>query len=79
VPQNILLIQGDSLGAKAVSEALHKSGDTKFSVEWVVAEGVETRGQLLFLEENGCTEAQGFYFSRPLNADGFGHLLRKAS
>ena len=32
----------------------------------VVAEGVETRAQLLFLIENGCDEMQGFYFSRPL-------------
>ena len=45
----------------------------------VVAEGVETRGQLLFLEEHNCTEAQGYYFSRPLNTDSFDRLLRKGS
>ncbi len=32
----------------------------------VVAEGVETRGQLDFLTTAGCPEVQGFYFSRPL-------------
>jgi EAL domain-containing protein (putative c-di-GMP-specific phosphodiesterase class I) len=32
----------------------------------VVAEGVETKAQLLFLMENGCDEMQGYYFSRPL-------------
>jgi EAL domain-containing protein (putative c-di-GMP-specific phosphodiesterase class I) len=32
----------------------------------VVAEGVETKAQLLFLIENGCDEMQGYYFSRPL-------------
>lgn len=32
----------------------------------VVAEGVETREQLRFLEKLGCIQHQGFYFSRPL-------------
>jgi diguanylate cyclase (GGDEF)-like protein/PAS domain S-box-containing protein len=40
-----------------------------------VAEGVETREQRAFLERRRCNEAQGYYFSRPLNADGFADLL----
>jgi EAL domain-containing protein (putative c-di-GMP-specific phosphodiesterase class I)/CheY-like chemotaxis protein len=32
----------------------------------VVAEGVETEGQLNFLRSHGCDEMQGYYFSRPL-------------
>jgi CheY-like chemotaxis protein len=32
----------------------------------VVAEGVETEGQLYFLKSNGCDEMQGYYFARPL-------------
>ena len=34
----------------------------------VVAEGVEAVEQLEFLKEHGCSEAQGYYFSRPLAA-----------
>ena len=34
----------------------------------VTAEGVETPGQLAFLKERGCCEAQGFHFSRALPA-----------
>jgi diguanylate cyclase (GGDEF)-like protein/PAS domain S-box-containing protein len=40
----------------------------------VVAEGVETREQLLFLEEHRCTEAQGYHFSPPLSAEKFAEL-----
>jgi diguanylate cyclase (GGDEF)-like protein/PAS domain S-box-containing protein len=35
----------------------------------VVAEGVETAGQLQFLTERGCEEYQGFLISEPLTAD----------
>jgi len=35
----------------------------------VVAEGVETREQLLFLKEHGCHLIQGFLFFKPLLAD----------
>jgi diguanylate cyclase (GGDEF)-like protein/PAS domain S-box-containing protein len=37
----------------------------------VVAEGVETRGQLEILESMGCQLAQGYFFSRPLDPAAF--------
>ncbi|MEG3439342.1 EAL domain-containing protein [Pannus brasiliensis CCIBt3594] len=41
----------------------------------IVAEGVETRQQLDFLQDLGCEEAQGYYFSRPISAEAIGQLL----
>lgn len=42
----------------------------------VIAEGVESKGQLDFLIGRQCTEFQGYYFSRPLLAGQFVELLR---
>jgi diguanylate cyclase len=42
----------------------------------VIAEGVETRAQLKFLQSHGCTEGQGYYFSRPIAAGRAGKLLQ---
>ncbi len=42
----------------------------------VIAEGVETRGQLEYLHAHGCQIAQGYFFSRPVPADEFARLLR---
>lgn len=36
-----------------------------------VAEGAETKEQVCFLEEIGCSYIQGYYYSKPLPADGF--------
>jgi EAL domain-containing protein (putative c-di-GMP-specific phosphodiesterase class I) len=42
----------------------------------VVAEGVETEGQLRFLRAHACDAMQGYYFSRPVPAEVFLELLR---
>jgi PAS domain S-box-containing protein len=43
-----------------------------------IAEGVETRGQMLALSGHGCTLMQGFLFSHPLPADCFARLVSEA-
>jgi len=42
----------------------------------VVAEGVETAGQLGFLRLHGCEQFQGYLFGRPVPAEVFEHELR---
>jgi FixJ family two-component response regulator len=42
----------------------------------VIAEGVETEGQLGYLRGLRCEEIQGYFFSRPLPAEDFVALLR---
>ena len=41
----------------------------------VIAEGVETVDELLFLRAHECDEAQGYYFSPPVPAEEFARLL----
>jgi diguanylate cyclase (GGDEF)-like protein/PAS domain S-box-containing protein len=42
----------------------------------VIAEGVETRAQLDFLQRHGCGEGQGYFFSRPVVAEQAGKLFK---
>jgi EAL domain-containing protein (putative c-di-GMP-specific phosphodiesterase class I) len=54
---------GRSEIVRAIISLAHSLGMT------VVAEGVETRGQLDALTALGCNSAQGFFFARPLPPD----------
>lgn len=42
----------------------------------VVAEGVETQEQLIFLKANDCENVQGYLFSKPLPADEFMQYIK---
>jgi EAL domain-containing protein (putative c-di-GMP-specific phosphodiesterase class I) len=70
--RNLSMDDGDASIVRAVismGKSLHKR---------VVAEGVETREQLIFLQEQSCPEGQGFYFSKPMAAGALGQLLNAA-
>ena len=43
----------------------------------VVAEGVESPGQVSLLKQAGCNLVQGFFFSRPMPADEFEELIKR--
>lgn len=43
----------------------------------VVAEGIETRHQLAFLQSKNCTEGQGYYFGPPVAAEAFIALMKR--
>ena len=60
----------DKLGTNKKSDAIVKTIlmlGTNLGME-VVAEGIETIGQLELLQDLGCRLGQGFYFSRPVDA-----------
>ena len=42
----------------------------------IIAEGVETQEQLDILRRYNCDEIQGYFFSRPLDAEDFTHFIR---
>ncbi|GGY61388.1 bifunctional diguanylate cyclase/phosphodiesterase [Pseudoduganella albidiflava] len=43
----------------------------------VISEGVETLDQLSFLREHGCSQMQGYYFSRPVPATAIATVLEE--
>ncbi len=61
-------IESDA-GSRAVTDAVIALGHS-LRLE-VIAEGIESEGSLRYLREQGCQQAQGYLFSRPLQADDF--------
>ena len=69
-----------------IRSAFSKGGDTRMIGVIVdiaqalnvamIAEGVETKEQMLALKELGCDIVQGYYFSRPVPADEFKTFLK---
>ena len=67
--QDIRAGQGDALLVSTII-AMGRSLNLQ-----VVAEGIETTEQLVYLQSQQCVEGQGFYFSRPVTAGSFARLL----
>ncbi len=64
----------DEMSQRLVSSIISMSKSLGFEV---IAEGVENKEQLLFLQKEGCYEVQGYYFSKPLPFDQFKLFLKK--
>ena len=67
LPEN----QDDAIIAKAIIDLGHALGHT------VIAEGVESERQLVYLRDHGCDEGQGYLFGRPMQAEAFEALLER--
>jgi diguanylate cyclase (GGDEF)-like protein/PAS domain S-box-containing protein len=67
-------ISNDAEG-RAIAEAIIAMGRTlKLTV---VAEGVETDDQRVFLRDIACDQMQGYLFSKPISPEDFANLLRQ--
>ena len=67
----------DAERAEIVRTILLLAGNLKLEV---VAEGIETKGELDLLRKMGCSQGQGYLFSKPLPAaDAEAFLLRDPS
>ena len=62
--------------ATIVGTIIHMGKSLKMDV---VAEGVETEGQLAFLQQMDCTYVQGLLFGEPMSADNYLELLLSQS
>jgi EAL domain-containing protein (putative c-di-GMP-specific phosphodiesterase class I) len=67
-------LPGDTYDAAITEAIIVMCGTLQLTV---VAEGVETLEQREFLRQRGCTQMQGFQFSRPLPAGEFAALARQ--
>ncbi|HXE36829.1 MAG TPA: EAL domain-containing protein [Azonexus sp.] len=67
-------MEADEQKKTMVREIIHLSQAFDLSI---IAEGVETHGELAFLSDHGCHEYQGYLFSKPLPANDFERLLRQ--
>jgi EAL domain-containing protein (putative c-di-GMP-specific phosphodiesterase class I) len=69
--RNIGVHNNDAVIVQTIIGMTHNLGMT------VIAEGVETEAQRIFLEKNGCLNFQGYLFSRPIPLTDFEKLLAK--
>jgi diguanylate cyclase (GGDEF)-like protein len=66
IDQSFVRDMGDAAESRAVVKAVAGLG-RNFGME-TVAEGIETRQQLRYVQEEGCDQMQGFLFSKPMLA-----------
>jgi diguanylate cyclase (GGDEF)-like protein len=70
----VFRVTSDARNATVVRAAIRLAQELGIEV---IAEGVETEAQANFLISAGCAYAQGYYFSRPVNAERATELLRQ--
>lgn len=63
---------------KAMCALEHMIGMIKSMHMELICEGVETQSQATMLEHMGCDYFQGYYFSKPVNAESFLELLARS-
>ncbi|XLZ70986.1 EAL domain-containing protein [Massilia sp. SR12] len=66
----------DMLGEPTVAAIVRSVISLGHSLDFrIIAEGVETEGQLAYLQRYHCDEAQGYYLSKPILPEEFAALL----
>jgi EAL domain-containing protein (putative c-di-GMP-specific phosphodiesterase class I) len=73
IDRNFTARLGENIDALAIVRAV--VGLTKALGGTTNAEGVETFAQAEILRAEGCSEAQGYFFGRPITGDMFDTLL----
>ncbi len=66
----------DARVSKLVASMLHAARSLGVRI---IAEGVETEAQALFLRSAGCERMQGYFFARPMPGDAMEAMLREAN
>jgi EAL domain-containing protein (putative c-di-GMP-specific phosphodiesterase class I) len=77
VDQSFVRRIGHDRASRAITEAIIALGRS-LDLE-VVGEGIDSEDALSYLQQQGCDQAQGFFISRPLPAEEFGHWYRQAA
>ena len=67
-------LESDPQSAAIVSTIVTLGHNLKLNV---VAEGIEKKRQLEFLQKIKCNEGQGYFFSKPLSEEKFEQFLKE--
>lgn len=65
---------GSDRGQKIVEHTIMMAQDIGLDM---IAEGVETEAQAVFLSHCGCDMAQGYYYARPMTTEKFNNLMEE--